>query len=338
MLTGPWRNCCLLAVALTACFAGLASYSNQASVVYFTVDGLEPDKWASVWLLSRQGDANGTIEVRPRWALSGDGIPFDVPGKPLYRRDGLTTFQVMVREGFGSAPHLTRLGKVLADLELNAWAKNEYPETGVIERHYRKLQQSFGRNYVPFACYVDFFDQVAVWMQGESGSTDHLATSLESAIDSCNADNAIPLVDRRREYVPTVGIDTILDRISAGSKVVFVDTREPAEYEEGHIPGAINLPLRRLEAYPEELKDADLVISYCVKDFRGYEVAQQLLEDGVANAVIMEPYGIRGWGDMGLPVVSGTGLDSAAETKLLLHCASDRQRCSTDPERAVSRS
>lgn len=338
MLSGTRRRAAAAAVALAACLIGLVSYSNQSPVVYYTVDGLEPDKWASAWLLSQRVESGAVIEVRPRWALSGSGIPFDIPGEPLYRKDGLTTFQVIAENSSDDLPHVSRLGGVLSDLELNAWAKNEFPETAAIERHYRALQQRFNRNNVPLECYLAFFDRVAAWMKAGNGSMSQLEAELESFVTTCRADSEDIVVDRRGEYVPTVAISTILERVAAGSRVVFVDTREPDEYREGRIPGAINLPLRDLDEYPEHLKDADLVISYCVKDFRGYEVAQDLLESGVRNAVIMEPYGIKGWSDVGLPVVSGPAGDRDKETELLRDCALDARGCRAASETEAVRS
>lgn len=336
MLTRPWGRMCAVVIVLGTCLVGFTSYSKQPPVVYYTVDGLEPDKWASAWLLSQRVESGAVIEVRPRWALSGDGIPFDVPGEALYRKDGLTTFEVIAGTQFEASSHVTRLGNVLSDLELNAWAKNEFPETTTVEHYYRVLQQKFDRNHVPLDCYLGFFDSVAGWMKADSDSVDRLREELETFVTACSTDNDGVLVDRRREYVPTVAIEVILDRVAAGGKVVFVDTREPSEYEEGHIPGAINLPLRSLQEYPEQLKDADLVISYCVKDFRGYEVAQNLLESGVRNSVIMEPYGIKGWADAGLPVLSGSPTDRTVEEELLFECAMDQRNCLTAAENRIA--
>ena len=40
------------------------------------------------------------------------------------------------------------------------------------------------------------------------------------------------------------GLVDALGAMAAGRKVVFVDVREADEFMEGHIPGAINVPLR----------------------------------------------------------------------------------------------
>lgn len=182
---------CAVVVVLDTCLVGLSSHSNQTPAVYYTVDGLAPDKWASAWLLSQRVESGGVIEVRPRWALCGNGIPFDVPGEPLRRKDGLTTFEIIAGTGFEAPPHVTQLGSVLSDLELNAWTKNGFPETTTVKHYYRALQQKFDRNNVPLECYLGFFASVAEWLKADSDSVDKLAEELESFVTVCSCDQTI---------------------------------------------------------------------------------------------------------------------------------------------------
>jgi rhodanese-related sulfurtransferase len=49
--------------------------------------------------------------------------------------------------------------------------------------------------------------------------------------------------------------------VDQGAQLVEVLPRE--EYEEQHLPGAINLPLRRVEQAREELDPARAVVVYC---------------------------------------------------------------------------
>jgi hypothetical protein len=55
-----------------------------------------------------------------------------------------------------------------------------------------------------------------------------------------------------------------LKRLVAAGQAVVIDVRSPEEYRQGHIPGAINLPLRQIEAgnYQRLPRDKRL-ISYC---------------------------------------------------------------------------
>lgn len=90
----------------------------------------------------------------------------------------------------------------------------------------------------------------------------------------------------------------------AGKNEVFADAREEVEYGEVHIPGAIRLQLRDVASADLQIfAGADHVISYCIKGFRGYEVACALAERGVKNVSTMKPHGLSGWKSLGLPVV-----------------------------------
>ncbi len=58
----------------------------------------------------------------------------------------------------------------------------------------------------------------------------------------------------------------VADAIDAGA--FMLDVRSGAEYAEGHIPGAVNIPLRDLAARFGELPDDRQVISYCKSGHR----------------------------------------------------------------------
>src|SRR5438445_9611509 len=82
--------------------------------------------------------------------------------------------------------------------------------------------------------------------------------------------------------VPVASTTEVLNLIQQGKKVVFVDAREKQEWREEHIPGAINVSLREVRQLDQRtLGDPDLVVAYCLKDFRGFEVAKALRQSGV---------------------------------------------------------
>jgi 3-mercaptopyruvate sulfurtransferase SseA len=65
------------------------------------------------------------------------------------------------------------------------------------------------------------------------------------------------------EKMPRVGPEE-LKRLLAAGQAVVIDVRSAEEYRQGHIPGAINLPVSQIEAgsYPRLPRDKRL-ISYC---------------------------------------------------------------------------
>lgn len=61
---------------------------------------------------------------------------------------------------------------------------------------------------------------------------------------------------------------------------MLVDVRDPDEFEEGHLPGAVNLPLNELRARLDELpRDRELWL-YCRVGQRGYYATRLLLQHG----------------------------------------------------------
>ena len=99
-------------------------------------------------------------------------------------------------------------------------------------------------------------------------------------------------------YMHDIGVKSIqfLYQEKLRNRVLFIDTREKEEFNEGHIPGAIHLRLVDIDkADLSRLKDYDFVVPYCLKDFRGYEVARKLKSIGFDNVFMMTPSGLRGW-------------------------------------------
>lgn len=94
-----------------------------------------------------------------------------------------------------------------------------------------------------------------------------------------------------------------LAQLAQQGKVLFIDTREPEEHQESHIPNSRNVALRDIADLDIEGMDQyEYVVPYCLKDFRGFEVARHLTEKGLTNVVLMEPAGLNGWRSSGLPL------------------------------------
>jgi rhodanese-related sulfurtransferase len=122
---------------------------------------------------------------------------------------------------------------------------------------------------------------------------------------------ALPLAETLRaqpvkrawtEVYREVAPEDVAQMIREGRKVVFVDVREPEEFAERHVPGARSVPVRHTRSVdPAELADADLVVPYCLKDFRGFEGAKTLHRLGVPNVGLLKGYGIKSWEKAHLP-------------------------------------
>jgi 3-mercaptopyruvate sulfurtransferase SseA len=75
--------------------------------------------------------------------------------------------------------------------------------------------------------------------------------------NNTNLQNDIPYPQIMR--ISLADSKKVLDDQSA----VFLDVRDPATYEAGHIPGALNIPLAQLETRLSELDANRLIVTYC---------------------------------------------------------------------------
>ncbi|AZI44962.1 rhodanese-like domain-containing protein (plasmid) [Deinococcus psychrotolerans] len=72
----------------------------------------------------------------------------------------------------------------------------------------------------------------------------------------------------------------------------LIDVREPAEYECGHLPGAVNIPLAKLRGNQEF--GGSPVVLVCARDSRSAQAAALLLEAGHADVANLLG-GTLGW-------------------------------------------
>ena len=315
-----------LLATLSAVYAAVAPHSSTTPT-FVTWNSLEPDKWSSIWLIRRHINSDATIEVHPAGDPLGDGIPFGVP-QAEYKRSGTHSAFESLLVGFDQQDAaLQRMGRIITAIETTAWSAPSDPEVHIVEQSFRRLQDRYGRAYVPIGCYGHFFDVLYTQLANDTES-DVLSDALNEAVENQSCEQFAAMAERMQaKRVKEIAIDQLLSEIALSKDVVFVDTREPAEFQRSHIPGAINIPMRDLDqSVYNQLKNVDRVISYCVKDFRGYEVARMMLEHGVSNVAVMKPHGLAGWQSVGLPVTSG-GLTEAAAEGQLRECARDQETC-----------
>lgn len=70
--------------------------------------------------------------------------------------------------------------------------------------------------------------------------------------------------------------------------VTIIDVRTPGEYEEKHIPGAINISLDELESRSNELRKHGIIITACGKGGgRSAQAAEKLKQWGFSKAIFL---------------------------------------------------
>jgi rhodanese-related sulfurtransferase len=297
---------------------------SPSHAAYVTEYGLGPDKWATAWLLTRWVEPGAELRiVQTGEAHPAGAVPFDSLTAQIRRVGNRSAFEVARGDAPGTDPVLDVMAEIVHEIEINFWSAGGPPEARAVEEGFRSLQFRYGRDAVTPQCYVAFFDRVyRVLHDARQNSVPVSAEQLQMSCEELGH-----LAATNSAVVPEIPIVDVLSAAAAGKKVVFVDVREADEFAESHIPGALNIPIREVSAALRERFDgAAYVVSYCVKDFRGFEMAKALSRVGVENSVIMRPYGIKGWVALGLPV-TGKGTTERGADEALRQCLEDTSGC-----------
>ena len=92
-----------------------------------------------------------------------------------------------------------------------------------------------------------------------------------------------------------VNMDEAITMMEEGSGYIILDVRTPGEFEEKHIPGAINVANETISTDEiPELPDKDqLILVYCRSGNRSKQASEKLVALGYTN--IVEFGGINDW-------------------------------------------
>jgi len=81
--------------------------------------------------------------------------------------------------------------------------------------------------------------------------------------------------------------------------VVFLDVREPNEWNLGHVPGALHIPRGQLEGKVEgQIDRGKTVVIYCASGNRSALAAETMQQMGYPNVSSLKD-GFRGWAESG---------------------------------------
>lgn len=83
-----------------------------------------------------------------------------------------------------------------------------------------------------------------------------------------------------------------------------VDVREPGEYVEGHVPGAVLMPMGQLSSRTRELDQSQTVYVICATGNRSGAMTDYLVHAGFDALSVAG--GTSAWARTGRPVVTGS--------------------------------
>lgn len=316
----------LVAIALLLC--SQFSFSNtlenkKLANAYSSWSGIEPDKWATVWLINRHiNPSSYFLFLPPGSALPKNTVSFGMKGDEISRTGKDSMFRRLRLSQNLDTPAINYIEEIIQDIEVNIWEDKRHPHADWFETLYRRLQDRYDKSEVPVDCYLSFFDKASKFHSNRQITSEEYEQAL-GLQDLC------PGLQKTTHLIPQISQVEVLRQIAIGKKVKFVDTREAAEFDELHLPGATELRLREVQAsVVTRFSEYDLVVPYCVKDFRGFEVAKALKQQGVPNVATLSPNGLKGWVKSGLPVAQHN-------TKTDEHALVELRQCSVNPLKCI---
>ena len=103
---------------------------------------------------------------------------------------------------------------------------------------------------------------------------------------------------------PAITAQELHARQESTDQPLVIDVRDRAEYKTGHVPGAINIPQKKLARQLDKLADANGVVLYCYNGRRTRLAEQTLIENDIPNVFHLEG-GLIGWRQGGFEVRTG---------------------------------
>lgn len=105
------------------------------------------------------------------------------------------------------------------------------------------------------------------------------------------------------DAITDLGLDDIRTGLADGS-ILLVDVREPHEYDAGHIPGSVSMPLSRFEPAALAGMGSGRVVFSCAAGVRSRVAIEASRRAGLP---LGEHYagGFRDWSSAGEPVEQG---------------------------------
>jgi glyoxylase-like metal-dependent hydrolase (beta-lactamase superfamily II)/rhodanese-related sulfurtransferase len=108
----------------------------------------------------------------------------------------------------------------------------------------------------------------------------------------------------REDKLPTqsterIDVITLRERINS---VQVLDVRELAEWEDGHLPGAVHLPYHDLRGIPDQVDPTRPVAVICSSGQRSALAASLLQRAGTTHAIHVADGGVGTWRERGWPI------------------------------------
>lgn len=123
--------------------------------------------------------------------------------------------------------------------------------------------------------------------------------------NSAEVERVVRSYFNKRDELEPVSRKQLMSRLRSGA-VTVLDVRPPDEFALGHVPGAVNIPLRALKARLAELDPGREIVAYCRGEYcvLSFEAVALLRARGFNVRRLQD--GLPEWRAAGLPVEAAT--------------------------------
>src|SRR3954453_14345200 len=138
----------------------------------------------------------------------------------------------------------------------------------------------------------------AIWRMSHNAAPSTASAEQPAAAPAHSDDTA-------RAAMPRISVADLHDRL-AKNEVTLIDVRDADAYLEAHIPGAMHIPLARIDGEIPYLPKGKPFVTYCTcpHDEAAADANMSLNHGGIQNASALAG-GLGAWQKAGLPVANG---------------------------------
>lgn len=119
------------------------------------------------------------------------------------------------------------------------------------------------------------------------------------------------------QVIRTEELKTMLD---VGTEMTVIDARNPEEYQEVHIKGAINIPVKKFAQHQDKLPEnkSAKIIFYCngIKCGKSKKAAKKAINLGYTNIFVYDS-GMPVWEEKGMPIYTGPDYEKRIKTTII---------------------
>lgn len=135
---------------------------------------------------------------------------------------------------------------------------------------------------------MSIFSRISGWLSGRKVHE----PSDRTPPDARNADDEVP--------VAVIDVEQAYAAYRDGAR--FIDVREPSEWDQGHVAGAVHRPVADVEADPQlSVAKNTPVVTYCAAGARAARAAAALAAHGYENVHALQT-GYADWQRAGYPI------------------------------------